>query len=127
MRQSDVAKNPTRENVLDYVYGKLYFQGQPITQKSSLATNEKPGPNLTKSAIGHLLPISALHRINPGSTPQKVLNQIKEVAPDALPIFEKNEDLIRQLEKISRTVPKGRPFRTFLREQFKMLREGSTA
>ncbi len=117
MRQSDVAKNPTRHNIVEYIYGKLYFQGQPVTDKTALATKEKPGPNLTKSAIGHLVPIETLHRLKASSGPSRLFKQIEDIRPDCAGIFaEENQALIRRLEQISRHMPKDRPFRTYLRE-----------
>jgi hypothetical protein len=123
MRQSDVAKNPSRENIVEYVYTKLYFQGQPVTDRSALSTKEKAGPNLTKSAIGHLLPIEALHRLK-GHTPARIFKEIEEVRPDCAAIFApENQELIRKLESISRHVPKDKPFRTYLKQAMVPLRE----
>jgi hypothetical protein len=122
MRQSHVAAEPTKTNIIQYVFDKLYFQGKPCEELHGVKIHQD-SPHLAKSAIGHLIPVKILHKVTAEMKGADIYKMVRELRPESAGIFApENQRLILKLEKISRAVPaEGVPYRTFLREAFKPL------
>ncbi len=122
MRQSHVAASPSKENIIQYIYDKLYFQGKPCEEGLGKKIHID-SPHLAKSAIGHLVPIKILHRVTPDMKGADIYKMVRELRPESAGIFgPENQRLILRLEKISRAIPpEGVPYRTYLRAAFKSL------